>query len=93
VQAIPLFFYVVHVFVIHAFAAAMTWFVFGSAGWLFGHPHFRVTKAMGVKRVCIPNRSSKAASANASRRSVGAAMDKNCGRMRGAHQQCLTAFN
>jgi uncharacterized membrane protein len=35
---VPLFFYVLHIFVIHACAAAMTWFVFGSAGWLFGQP-------------------------------------------------------
>jgi uncharacterized membrane protein len=35
---VPLFFYVLHIFVIHACAAAMTWFVFGSGGWLFGQP-------------------------------------------------------
>ena len=36
-------------------------------------------KAMGVKRVCIPNRSSKSRERNASRRSVGSAMGKNGG--------------
>jgi hypothetical protein len=35
---VPLFFYVLHIFVIHAFAAALAWLVLGSAGWLFGQP-------------------------------------------------------
>ena len=34
-------------------------------------------KAMGVKRVCIPNRSSRVLSANASRRSAGSATARN----------------
>jgi transposase, IS5 family len=36
-------------------------------------------KAKGVKRVCIPNRSTKARNANASRRSVGSATARNGG--------------
>jgi uncharacterized membrane protein len=35
---VPLFFYVLHIFVIHALAAALAWLVLGSAGWLFGQP-------------------------------------------------------
>jgi uncharacterized membrane protein len=35
---VPLFFYVLHIFVIHAFATALAWLVLGSAGWLFGEP-------------------------------------------------------
>jgi uncharacterized membrane protein len=35
---VPLFFYVLHIFIIHALAAALAWLVLGSAGWLFGEP-------------------------------------------------------
>jgi uncharacterized membrane protein len=35
---VPLFFYVVHIFLIHALAAALAWLVLGSASWLFGEP-------------------------------------------------------
>jgi uncharacterized membrane protein len=35
---VPLFFYVLHIFLIHALAAALAWLVLGSAGWLFGQP-------------------------------------------------------
>jgi uncharacterized membrane protein len=44
---VPLFFYVLHIFVIHACAAAMTWFVFGSAGWLFGQPPKEANQRQG----------------------------------------------
>jgi uncharacterized membrane protein len=35
---VPLFYYVLHIFLIHALAAALAWLIFGSAGWLFGEP-------------------------------------------------------
>jgi uncharacterized membrane protein len=35
---VPLFFYVLHIFLIHALAAALAWLVLGSASWLFGEP-------------------------------------------------------
>jgi hypothetical protein len=35
---VPLFYYVLHIFLIHALAAALAWLVFGSAGWLLGEP-------------------------------------------------------
>jgi uncharacterized membrane protein len=35
---VPLFFYVLHIFLIHALAAALAWLVLGGAGWLFGQP-------------------------------------------------------
>src|SRR5262245_4979580 len=35
---VPLFYYVLHIFVIHALAAALAWLVLGGAGWLFGQP-------------------------------------------------------
>ena len=32
----PFFYYVVHVFLIHALAVALAWLVWGDASWLFG---------------------------------------------------------
>ena len=33
---VPFFFYVAHIFLIHALAVALAWAMFGDAGWLFG---------------------------------------------------------
>ena len=33
-----MFYYVLHIFVIHALAVALAWLVLGGAGWLFGQP-------------------------------------------------------
>jgi uncharacterized membrane protein len=35
---VPFFYYVLHIFVIHALAVAFAWLTFGNAAWLFGDP-------------------------------------------------------
>jgi hypothetical protein len=35
---VPFFYYVVHIFLIHALAVVLAWLVWGDASWLFGRP-------------------------------------------------------
>ena len=45
---VPFFYYVLHLFLIHALAVAMAWMVWGDASWLFGGTPADKPKNYGV---------------------------------------------